>query len=660
MIDIVASLEGWAAALWRASWQGGLAALAVWFVNWLAPSLPARFQAWLWRLVMLKFVVVLLWSAPLQLPLLPAAPVAKVATWEGSEVLATVDTIERGSAIASPHSVSFISPLLALFIAWVFVVGFQVARLMLDYRAAVRLRNGCRPCEDKKLCAELAKACKSVGLSRSPQLLETAGQGSPLLIGIFRPAIILPETTLSRLSDAERSLVIGHELAHARRGDLFWSLLATIVRALFCFHPLAWLSERHLRWSQEIAADELSITFQKQDPISYATLLVSVISKLGPRQMIPALSVGVEGSQQSLRHRFSAMRFMKPVSRSSLLAYGSVLCLLTVFGVVPWTVVAAQAPTADKVESKETSIAGKFASFKDGVLKIKVKDGPTDVVTEKEWKLADDTKVVSHIRGVAKEGTAREAFRIWEGGAAITVKLKDGKVTFVELGVKQTPDKAPDKGADTTPDRAPDKKADKVPDRVLDKTPNKTPDKVADKPTQKSKLEYGRFESLKNGTLTISTTAGAMLGKQVPENAKTLVWNDDQGKYLPADTAAALHAIKVGTLVVINTNNDDVTVRIGSKKGSVTGTFVSYQNDRLLILGKDLGASFTKKYGNTVHFNKFREDVPAFESVDGGEYKLIGMANKVLGNVKEGAVLTVHAEGDDNITLVQIGVPKQQ
>jgi len=80
----------------------------------------------------------------------------------------------------------------------------------------------------------------------------------------------------------------------------------------------------------------------------------------------------------------------------------------------------------------------------------------------------------------------------------------------------------------------------------------------------------------------------------------------------------------------------------------------------LLMLGKDLGEKFTKKYGNNLHFNKFRNDVPAYESVDGGEYKLIGTANKVLSDVKEGSVLTVHGEGDDNITLVQIGVPKKK
>ena len=86
---------------------------------------------------------------------------------------------------------------------------------------------------------------------------------------------------------------------------------------------------------------------------------------------------------------------------------------------------------------------------------------------------------------------------------------------------------------------------------------------------------------------------------------------------------------------------------------------MSYKDNRLLVLGKNLGESFTKKYGNNVHFNKFREDVPLYESIDGGEYKLVeGTPGKILPNVKEGTLITVHGEGDDNITLIQIGEPK--
>lgn len=283
------------------------------------------------------------------------------------------------------------------------------------------------------------------------------------------------------------------------------------------------------------------------------------------------------------------MCFMKPVSGPRLFVYGTLLGLLALLGVVPCTVVAAQSPTADKAEPKEEStISGKFASFKDGVLKVKVPDGPKD-------------------------------------------KVQDGKVISVEIGNKPA-----------------------------DPVPGQTPEKSKTEAAPKPRFEYGRFESCQDGTLTISLNSGAMQKNQIPENAKTLVWNNDEDKYVPADTAVALQELKAGTWVVINIANDNVTIRLRSRKGSTTGTFVSFKDNRLLILGKNLDERFTKKYGNNLHFNRFRDDVPAYESIDGGEYELIGTANKVLGNVKEGTILTVHAEGDDNITLIQIGVPNEK
>jgi len=75
-------------------------------------------------------------------------------------------------------------------------------------------------------------------------------------------------------------MVLGHELAHIRRGDLFWGLIASVVRAVFFFHPLVWWSERQLKLVQEVAADELVIARQHHEPVDYASLLVSVVRKL--------------------------------------------------------------------------------------------------------------------------------------------------------------------------------------------------------------------------------------------------------------------------------------------------------------------------------------------------------------------------------------------
>lgn len=169
----------------------------------------------------------------------------------------------------------------------------------------------------------------------------------------------------------------------------------------------------------------------------------------------------------------------------------------------------------------------------------------------------------------------------------------------------------------------------------------------------------GKFVSFKDGTLTVEANDGTLIKNKLPEGTKTLKWNDDGG-FKPVETVATLEQVKAGAWIHVQLEKGTASVRIGSRKGVTIGTFVSYKDNRLLLLSKNLGESFVKKYGNQVHFNKFRDDVQAFESVDGGEYQLLGFANKVLANVKEGTVITVHGEGDDNITLVQIGVPTKK
>src|SRR5271157_3295255 len=74
MTDLL--LDAWAAVMWKACWQGSLVVLAVWLICLVIPSMPARCRCWLWRLAILKFMVVLLLPTLVNLPLLPAPPVA--------------------------------------------------------------------------------------------------------------------------------------------------------------------------------------------------------------------------------------------------------------------------------------------------------------------------------------------------------------------------------------------------------------------------------------------------------------------------------------------------------------------------------------------------------------------------------------------------------
>src|SRR5258706_2915890 len=64
----------WAAAMVRASWQGGLALALAWALCRLLRDMPARLGSWLWRLAYLKLLVALAWNMPIDLPVLRALP----------------------------------------------------------------------------------------------------------------------------------------------------------------------------------------------------------------------------------------------------------------------------------------------------------------------------------------------------------------------------------------------------------------------------------------------------------------------------------------------------------------------------------------------------------------------------------------------------------
>ena len=81
----------------------------------------------------------------------------------------------------------------------------------------------------------------------------------PVTIGWIRPRILLPRDWRQWSGDKLRA-VLAHESTHVRRGDYLVSILASLNRALYWFHPLAWWLERTLVTHAEQACDDETLT----------------------------------------------------------------------------------------------------------------------------------------------------------------------------------------------------------------------------------------------------------------------------------------------------------------------------------------------------------------------------------------------------------------
>ena len=84
--------------------------------------------------------------------------------------------------------------------------------------------------------------------------VRVAPQVGPVVVGVVRPEIVIPQWLLARNSDEQR-LVIAHEGEHVRAGDHLLLASACVTVALMPWHPAAWWALSRMRLAVELDCD---------------------------------------------------------------------------------------------------------------------------------------------------------------------------------------------------------------------------------------------------------------------------------------------------------------------------------------------------------------------------------------------------------------------
>lgn len=88
--------------------------------------------------------------------------------------------------------------------------------------------------------------------------LATAGAG-PYIIGLWRPALIMPSAILKVLDHEETRALIAHELAHVHRRDALGKWVLLFLRRLAFLNPAAYWAHRRIGLETERACDLLAM-----------------------------------------------------------------------------------------------------------------------------------------------------------------------------------------------------------------------------------------------------------------------------------------------------------------------------------------------------------------------------------------------------------------
>jgi len=354
----------WADALVRACWQGGLAITLAWLICRLWHGMPPNPRCWLWRLAYAKLLLGLVWLPPLALPLLsrpsappPLAPAAIPAERTAQTALPDVPPTESAAASALPPAGPPVLPAptplplpprrpalptvqTCLLTAWLLGVLVSLGRVAAAWRRARVLHHTSAPPADDTLRTDAADLCRRLRIRRVPPLRVADGLLSPLLLGLTRPAILLPAFVLTGSPRPELRLMLAHELAHLARRDLLWNGLPLLAQRLFFFHPLVWLAGHEWSLAQEIACDALAVELTETPVSAYARMLLGIATRrhASAASLFPTLAVA--GSRHTLRRRLFAMQHIATVSRPRVILAAALVAAFAVGGLLPWRVVA--------------------------------------------------------------------------------------------------------------------------------------------------------------------------------------------------------------------------------------------------------------------------------------------------------------------------------
>ena len=148
------------------------------------------------------------------------------------------------------YDLIFVAGIIVYIIGSLGVVGW----LCLGWVAAHRLRK-------RSWFAPTVWRNEFAGLTQdsrvAPQLLLNQAVGRAIVLGVWRPAVVLPEFLLQEDIKAVRA-VLRHELAHVEHRDLWLAMLMRLLLPLLYIHPLFWWLRRQILIDQEYLADEVA------------------------------------------------------------------------------------------------------------------------------------------------------------------------------------------------------------------------------------------------------------------------------------------------------------------------------------------------------------------------------------------------------------------
>lgn len=341
----------------------------------------AVFRYWLWMLVLVKLLLPTGLSSPtslmywvgreLPIPTTPGTfnteppiPIAEFGNTVEQKMLQEKEIVMPASSRpafesvpSSPTEINIVtvepSPKMAItwqglvFLTWLAAV--TTMSLLLIQRAFFVTRLVARADTPTGKIIDTFEYCrKQIGLRRNVSLKLSPAVTSPSACGIFRPAILIPQKLANQLDQHQLKAVILHELAHIKRGDLWVSMIQTVLQIAYIYNLLLWAANIIIRKVREKAVDETVLVAMGEQAEDYPQTLLDVFSLSYRRPKLGLTLIGVAESKKELTGRIKHMVSRPFPKKARLGALGLIGLLLIAAILLPMAKAKVEPGTVDE------------------------------------------------------------------------------------------------------------------------------------------------------------------------------------------------------------------------------------------------------------------------------------------------------------------------
>ena len=223
----------------------------------------------------------------------------------------------------SPGLLAQISTILMLVYPWVALttILFNIAGYI-RYTMKVRRYNFSAAQYERFILKHLLRPSR---MKRIPRLYRNTLIETPMLIGLFKPAIILPDW---EYTEEQMQSILLHEIIHLRRMDIIIKWVSLFACAVHWFNPIVWVERREISRACELSCDEAVIkNMDNHTKQNYGETLIYVAADT--KTPLTVLSTTMCEEKRELKERLISIMKNKNYTKMAVLASALIFIVVT-------------------------------------------------------------------------------------------------------------------------------------------------------------------------------------------------------------------------------------------------------------------------------------------------------------------------------------------